>query len=109
MKLRAIVWAALLVTIGGAVCFAAGEVPVSGRECSELTALDEWMKSFITEHAIPGGALAIVRDGTLVYARGFGWADRDTQESVQPESLFRIASVSKPITAVAILKLVEAG
>jgi CubicO group peptidase (beta-lactamase class C family) len=42
----------------------------------------------------------------LIYARGFGWADRDTKEPVEPASLFRIASVSKPITAVAILQLV---
>lgn len=63
----------------------------------------------MSEHKIPGGAIAIVKDGELVYARGFGWADRETHEPVQPESLFRIASISKPITAVAILKLVEQG
>jgi N-acyl-D-amino-acid deacylase len=67
------------------------------------------MTTFMAEHNIPGGQLAIVRHGKLVYARGFGWADRDAKEPVQPESLFRIASVSKPITAVAILKLVDQG
>jgi N-acyl-D-amino-acid deacylase len=67
------------------------------------------MKAFLTEHNIPGGQLAIVRHGKLVYARGFGWADREAKAPVQPDSLFRIASVSKPITAVAILKLVDQG
>ena len=57
----------------------------------------------------PGGALAVVRKGRLVYARGYGWADREAKEAVTPTSLFRIASISKPITALAILKLVQDG
>ncbi|MBC7853693.1 MAG: beta-lactamase family protein, partial [Pirellulaceae bacterium] len=70
---------------------------------------DHWMTSFIQDHKVPGGSLAIVRDGKVVYARGFGLADKEKKTPVQPESLFRIASISKPITAVAILKLVEEG
>jgi N-acyl-D-amino-acid deacylase len=58
---------------------------------------------------IPGGALAVVKDRRLVYARGYGWADREKQLAASPHSLFRIASISKPITAVAVLKLVEQG
>ena len=58
---------------------------------------------------IPGGAVAIVRDGKLVMARGYGLADVEGKEPVHPDSLFRIASISKPVTAVAILKLVQDG
>jgi len=58
---------------------------------------------------IPGGALAVVKDRQLVYTRGYGWADRENKVSVKPASLFRIASISKPFTAVAVLKLVEDG
>ncbi|HEY2414221.1 MAG TPA: serine hydrolase domain-containing protein [Pirellulaceae bacterium] len=90
-----------------AVNAAADEVSVSGIERTECTSLDEWMKSFLTEHKIPGGSLAVMRDGKLVYARGFGWADREAKTPVRPDSLFRIASVSKPITAATILKLAE--
>ena len=86
---------------------AAEEILVTGESRAEMGALDGWMKAFMDEHKIPGGALAIARDGKVVYSRGFGWADRETKEAVQPESLFRIASVSKPITAVSILMLVE--
>src|SRR6185369_5044974 len=85
----------------------ADESPVNGTDRPELASLDDWMKSFLAEHNIPGASLAIMRDGKLIYARGFGWADRDAKTPVQPDSLFRIASVSKPITAVAILKLSE--
>jgi N-acyl-D-amino-acid deacylase len=58
---------------------------------------------------IPGGALAIVKDRRLVHARGYGWANREKQMAVTPHSLFRIASISKPITAVAVLSLAEKG
>lgn len=91
------------------LALAADEVPITGTPRPELAEFDTWMQNFLTEHKIPGAALAIVKDGQLVYARGFGWADREAKEKVEPESLFRIASVSKPITAVAILKLVEQG
>ena len=87
----------------------AGDVPRTGRADEHLLALDELMTSFLAEQKIPGGALAVAKDGKLLYARGFGWADRDAKTPVQPDSLFRIASISKPITAVAILQLVDAG
>lgn len=58
---------------------------------------------------VPGGALAVVKDRRLVYARGYGWADREKRIPVRPDSLFRIASISKSITAVAVLKLIEEG
>jgi N-acyl-D-amino-acid deacylase len=51
----------------------------------------------------------VVRGGKLFYARGFGYADVEHKTPVQPDALFRIASVSKPITGVAIMKLVEEG
>src|SRR5207245_145896 len=60
-------------------------------------------------HSIAGGQLAIVKGGKLVYAKSYGMADRSTQEPVTNRSLFRIASVSKPITALAIMKLVQDG
>jgi N-acyl-D-amino-acid deacylase len=56
-----------------------------------------------------GAALAVAKDGRLVYARGFGYADPSVMTPVQPHALFRIASISKPITAAAILRLIEMG
>ena len=56
---------------------------------------------------VPGAAIAVAKNGRLVYSRGFGYADGKTK--VEPDSKFRIASISKPITAVAILRLVEQG
>lgn len=84
-----------------------GDLPISGEPRQELTPFDAWLAGFLAEHKIPGAALAIAREGRVVYARGFGYADRDAMTPVAPDSLFRIASVSKPITAVAVMKLVE--
>jgi N-acyl-D-amino-acid deacylase len=82
-------------------------IPVTGQANPDLASFDDMMLSFLTKHNVPGAALAVTRDGVLVYARGFGMADDG--ERVQPRALFRIASISKPITAAAILKLIEEG
>jgi N-acyl-D-amino-acid deacylase len=84
-------------------------VPSTGAEVPQFADADAWMKEYLAKYKIPGGSLAITVDGELKLSRGYGYADGETQELVQPTSLFRIASVSKPITAVAVLNLVEEG
>ncbi len=74
-----------------------------------MEVFDHLVPEFMEKHDIPGGAVAIAKDGRLVFARGYGFADVESKEPVQPDSFFRIASVSKSITAVATLKLVEDG
>lgn len=81
----------------------------TGKPEPKLANFDQLMQAFMQQHHIPGVALAVTDHGRLVYARGFGYADLATHEQVQPTSLFRIASISKPITAVAILQLIEQG
>ncbi len=88
---------------------ASSDVPVSGNVYPELASFDALMTSFIAEHKIPGAALAVARQGRLVYARGFGFGDVVQREPVQPRSLFRIASISKSITGAAVLRLVDRG
>jgi N-acyl-D-amino-acid deacylase len=85
------------------------KLPVTGVEDPRLAAFDRMMIRFMEEHKIPGAALAVSKDGRLVYARGFGYADVDAKTSVQPAALFRIASVTKPFTATAVLHLVDRG
>lgn len=58
---------------------------------------------------LPGGAVALVKDEKLVMAEGYGNADIAGAVAAAPDSLFRIASLSKPVTAAAVLKLVEDG
>lgn len=87
----------------------AGELPVTGATAPALASIDTMARSFVRERNIPGLAIAIAKNGQLVYARGFGYADVERKEPVLPDSLFRIASVSKPITAVAVMQLIERG
>src|SRR3954454_20336032 len=99
----------VLVPGAAAALGAENSMPMTGEEKPTFAPFDRWMTSFLEDHKVPGGSLAIVRDGKVVYARGFGLGDKEKKLPVRPESLFRIPSVSKPLTAVAILKLVEAG
>ena len=73
----------------------------------ETGIIDSQVSSFINRWRIRGVSLAITKDERLVYAKGFGTANNETGEEVKPGHLFRIASVSKLITAVAIMKLYE--
>jgi N-acyl-D-amino-acid deacylase len=79
----------------------------TGAADDRLAVFDCMMREFLAKHHVPGAALAVTDRGRLVYARGYGYADVAAREPVTPTSLFRIASISKPVTAVAILKLVE--
>ena len=83
--------------------------PVTGEPVPGMASVDQVISTLMRRWEIPGGAVGIVKDGRLVYARGFGYADESAGESVAPDALFRIASVSKPLTGVAALKLVEEG
>lgn len=66
----------------------------------------EW---FMKNWSIKGASVAVAREGKLVYARGFGYASVPDSLPVEPYHRFRVASVSKLITAVAIMKLQEEG
>lgn len=87
-----------------------GPLPITGHSASaQFQPLDEAMMRTLKTYGIAGGALAVVRNGNLVYARGFGHSDIAQPRAVTPDTLFRIASVSKPITAVAVLRLIQDG
>ena len=67
------------------------------------------MTKYITEKEIPGAQVAVGKNGKILFSKGFGFGDRDKQIAVSPKSLFRIASISKPVTAAAVLSYVEQG
>jgi CubicO group peptidase (beta-lactamase class C family) len=57
----------------------------------------------------PGLAIAVAADGRLVYSEGFGYADLEQRVPAWPTTKFRIGSISKPLTAAALMRLVEQG
>ncbi|MFL5730366.1 MAG: serine hydrolase domain-containing protein [Cytophagaceae bacterium] len=83
--------------------------PQVNAEDSSLKSIDSLVSKFIRDWNIPGASLAMAKDGRLVYARAFGYADKENREIVTPDHRFRIASLSKFITAVAVMNLAEQG
>jgi N-acyl-D-amino-acid deacylase len=83
--------------------------PITGPTSPGMECYDEVVSELMQQYEIPGGAVAVVKDGRLVFAHGYGWADVERAVPVQPDTLFRVASVSKPVTSVAILLLWEEG
>jgi N-acyl-D-amino-acid deacylase len=70
---------------------------------------DRIIEEIMEEHEIAGVTMAIAQDGRLVLAKGYGLADVERNEPVTPSTLFSLASVTKSVTAVAALKLVDEG
>jgi CubicO group peptidase (beta-lactamase class C family) len=81
----------------------------NGPTRQELADMDGVVTRFMQAHGVPGMSVAVAREGVLVHAKAYGRADRDRGEEVTPAHLFRIASVSKPITSVAVSQLIEQG
>jgi CubicO group peptidase (beta-lactamase class C family) len=79
----------------------------------KLRTMQVWIKagvtSFLYPYNVPGLSLAIAYKGRLVFSEGYGLANKTTKELVAPEHLFRIGSLSKPITSVAVFRLIDAG
>lgn len=63
----------------------------------------------LDEGTVPGLSVALVQKGELVWHRGFGVKNAETKEPVVPNTVFEAASLSKPVFAYAVLKLVDAG
>ncbi|MBK7445334.1 MAG: beta-lactamase family protein [Ignavibacteria bacterium] len=84
-------------------------VPADGAYVPELSSFDNGMVSFMKKYKIPGGQLSVMKNGKIVYSRAFGYSDLKKSIPVKTTDLMRIASNSKPITGVAILKLIEEG
>jgi N-acyl-D-amino-acid deacylase len=69
--------------------------------------VDSTVLGLMTKYSCPGAQLAITYKGRLVLARGYGMADIDSGTPVQPDSRMRVASLSKFVTAIAVMTLVQ--
>jgi CubicO group peptidase (beta-lactamase class C family) len=101
-------WRAGLLLLAGLLSIQAKAEP-TGRALPGLDAFDAEMETLLERWKIPGGSLAVAIHGRIVLSRGYGLADIEKQRPVQPTTLFRLGSLAKPLTAMAVLKLVEDG
>ena len=81
----------------------------SSSSGKEFAGAEKTIKAFMRKWSIAGASVAISKDGKLIFARGFGYADTASKNETQPYNQFRIASISKLVTAIGIMKLREEG
>jgi CubicO group peptidase (beta-lactamase class C family) len=105
----------VIATLFVAISSAFAENPVIGKpeeagfSSAGLARIDAYLKNEIAGNKIPGAVMMIERDGKTVYFSSFGVRDPGTKEPMTPDTIFRIYSMSKPITTAAAMMLVEEG
>ena len=101
--------AALLLTLLVGVCALAQTSENPGAEARLRAELEPQINEAISKGRLPGLALGVVKDGKLIYAKGFGVSKLGTTTPVTSRSLFHMASVTKTFVATAIMQLAEQG
>lgn len=81
----------------------------SMSDSSCFAGIDAQVKEFMRYWGIQGISLSVMRHDSLMFAKGYGWADKEKKEEMTPRHILRLASVSKLITATGIMKLEEQG
>ncbi len=86
-----------------------GDPEALGFSSTRLARIATWQQSQVDAGGFPGAVAAIARNGKVAYLRAVGFRDRAKTIPLQPDAIFWIASMSKPITSVAAMMLVEQG
>lgn len=95
-----------------AVLAANGNLPRGGDRADDNAAtasLDAVIQKQMQQAGLPGMLFGVMRDGKLVHAKGYGWADMQGQRVMQPTDSLRIASVSKSVAKAAMLRVIQDG
>jgi N-acyl-D-amino-acid deacylase len=95
----------LAALLGGAQAQAQAQAAPDPASLPEATT--RFMQTYMARWHMPGASIAVAKDGRLVYTAAFGYADLQGRRPPEPQTRFRIASVSKPITAIALFQLLE--
>lgn len=83
--------------------------PLTSPSKSDEDAIRTTAEAFLREHGIEGMSIAYGREGKIAFEQAYGFADAKKTEPVTPDHRFRIASISKPITATAVMTSIEKG
>ena len=76
---------------------------------SKIQTIQQMLVEKMEKDNIPGLSIAIVKDNALIWSEGYGYTDLENNVRAKPNTAYRSASVGKPITATAIMQLVESG
>ena len=80
-----------------------------GQDRLDTEAIDEAVRAQMAQQQAVGIAIGVIRDGEVAYLAGYGFEDRERTTPVDADTMFRWASISKPLTAIAAAQLAEAG
>src|SRR5438034_2341809 len=72
-------------------------------------AVRDLIRGRLVEQVVPSLAVAVARDGEILWEEGFGWADRENRVPATEHTMYSLASISKPITATGVMVLKERG
>ncbi len=76
---------------------------------SRVEAISNHIETVLKQYSVPGASIAVFRDFEIEWAKGFGVANMDTKKPVDTLTLFQAASISKPVAALAVMRLVREG
>ena len=107
--LVALLFCALVATQVFSQPFAPASPEEAGVSSERLARIDAVLEKYIEQERLPGAALVIGRRGHVVYARAFGYRDREAEEPLDVTDLFRIASQTKAVISVGVMILQEQG
>jgi CubicO group peptidase (beta-lactamase class C family) len=85
------------------------DAKAAGLKPARLEHIDALLRDAVERKRIAGGVALLMRHGKLGYLQAIGWQDVEAKLPMKPDTLFRIASMTKPITSVAVMMLVEDG
>ena len=80
-----------------------------GMATEKLGAIKANLQPLIDEHKVPGFVTVVARNGKVVHAEAFGSMDVERQKPMRPDTIFRMASMTKPVTGAAVMILVQEG
>jgi CubicO group peptidase (beta-lactamase class C family) len=84
-------------------------VLLAGPAGAQFEEVRERIERELVEQDVPSLALAVAKDGEIIWQEGFGWADREKRVPANEHTMYSLASISKPITATGLMVLVERG
>jgi CubicO group peptidase (beta-lactamase class C family) len=102
MRLPPIIATIVLLFVTGSALPCAAQQEINTR-------VDEYVNSEMRKQHIPGLSLAVIKDGQIILAKGYGLANVELQVAVRPETIFQSGSMGKQFTATAVMMLVEEG
>jgi CubicO group peptidase (beta-lactamase class C family) len=98
-----------LILITGSCLLTLAAKASAGIPAETQAVFDAKIKEFMDKHQVPGLSAAIGVDNKLCYEKGYGLADIENDVPATAETIYRLASISKMLTGVAVMQLVEAG